>query len=93
VFDRKRDIEEELRRLSLRDMAGGYPLWMLLARLILDQYESPPEALGMLEDLFQWCDHPEDLRPFTLYHVGSQDRGSAADIIRGLDELLQKAGV
>ncbi|MDB5070345.1 MAG: hypothetical protein JWM87_1456 [Candidatus Eremiobacteraeota bacterium] len=91
IFDRKRDIEEELRRLSLLDPPGSRPLWIVLARMILQHYSDAGQAVSMLEQLYQWCDRPEDLRPFTLY--GGRESETAADQVSRLDRLLRERGV
>jgi hypothetical protein len=92
MFDRKRDIEEELRRLSRLDPPDARPLWMLLARLIVDECDDPANAIAMLEEIYQWCDRPEDLWPYTLY-ADSQAGATPADVVRNLGDFLHRQNV
>jgi hypothetical protein len=80
IFDRDRDIAEELARLGRDDPQGAPPLWMILGRIIADTYAAPNEALETLEQLYQWCDHPTGLQPFTLY--GAPGVGTAETMRR-----------
>jgi hypothetical protein len=85
IFDRDRDIAEELVRLGRDDPRGAPPLWMILGRIIADRYASPDDAVETLEQLYQWCDHPAALQPFTLY--GAPGVG-AAETMRRFRQFL-----
>jgi hypothetical protein len=90
-IDRKRDIAEALERLAHNEGDGATPLWMLLARLILQQYgQDPNSAVNMLEDLYQWCHQPQALRPFTLYAGAYR---STAETVGELDTFLRSRGL
>jgi hypothetical protein len=91
-IDRTRDIQEELCRLSAFDDKKRSALWMILARLILDNYPNPDEALRILQEVFQELGLPPAMRPFTLYG-DADDSGSAASrsataLIARLDRFL-----
>jgi hypothetical protein len=94
TFDRKRDVGEELDRLSAADTSHRPPLWMLLARMIVDTYDDPSQALQMLEYVYEDTGDPEDMKPFKLYGLPppkGPDPGSK--VIASLQDFLVKHGV
>jgi len=95
TFDRGRDIGEELDRLKAKDTSGRPPLWMLLARIIIEKYHDPSEALQMLEYVFEDADYPTGIEPFRLYNnpppPGVENPG--ANAIASLNDYLVKHGV
>jgi hypothetical protein len=94
TFDRRRDISEELARLALGDSSGTAPLWMILGRIILQEYSDTDAAVQTLEDLYGWSDYPVELRPFTLYAgIHEEGRSTTASSVRGLDALLRARGI
>jgi hypothetical protein len=93
-FDRRRDIQEELERLSLADDEKRPPLWMILARLILLRHLNADEALRVLQELFQELGAPEQMAPYTLYGVACNETEpkSAASIVASLASYLSQSG-
>lgn len=94
IFDRDRDIAEELDRLSRLEPASTTPLWQILGRVIIDEYEDPNKAVQTLEQLYQWFDLPAELRPYTLF-VGPSDGGYAStqETVRAFDKFLRARGL
>jgi hypothetical protein len=93
-IDRRRDISEELDRLARKHEDAGRPLWMILARLILKASRDPDSAVATLEQLYQWCDTPAALRPYTLYGTSSSAGISRSqELVEGLNAILQRADV
>jgi hypothetical protein len=94
-IDRRRDIREELERLSLfeRDSCPTL-LWMILARLVIDTRDTPGDAIRDFEIIFDLCDNPEALRPFTLYSSRKEDRSSSPkEAVSRLNSLLVARGL
>jgi hypothetical protein len=93
-IDRRLDISEELQRLAREDRSAKPPLWMLVARIIVEHYRDAASALSTLQDLYQWCDAPSALSPYTLFGRPNPDgRSHAEQIVRELDAMLRKSGV
>jgi hypothetical protein len=94
IFDRDRDIAEELDRLSRLEPASTTRLWQILGRVIIDEYDDPNEAVRTLEDLYQWFDLPAELRPYTLF-VGPSDGGygSTQETVKAFDKFLRARGL
>jgi hypothetical protein len=93
TFDRTRDVGEELERLSVADASQRPPLWMLVARMIIDTYDNPSEALQMLEYVYEDTGDPEDMKPFRLYRLPPEGPDPGRKIIASLDEFLVAHGV
>jgi hypothetical protein len=93
-IDRRRDISDELHRLASRGDDSAPPLWMLLARLIIQHYEDTDAALETLEQLYQWCDTPSALRPYTLFgRPNFSGVSRSRQIVGELDDVLRRSGV
>jgi hypothetical protein len=94
TFNRDRDIAEELDRLARLEPASTTPLWAILGRIIIDEYDDPNKAVQTLEDLYQWFDHPAELRPYTLY-VGLSNGGyvSTQETVKAFDKFLRARGL
>lgn len=93
-IDRRRDISDELKRLASRSEQSAPPLWMVLARLIIQHYNDTDKALETLEQLYQWCDAPSALRPYTLYGTLNIGGGSRSrELVDELGDVLRRSGV
>ncbi len=93
-FDRVRDIQEELDRLSGSDEERRPSLWMILARLIISRYSDHYEALVVLQQIYQMFGAPEEMRPYTLYGGSSTDDAllPTDTIVANLDAHLKGHG-
>lgn len=49
IFNRELDIRDELNRLAHDDDPEAEPLWVVLSRIIVDEYDDPDEIVRMLE--------------------------------------------
>lgn len=94
TFDRKRDIGEELNRLSAEDTLVRPPLWMLLARIIVEKINDPSKALQTLQYVYDDVGNPTEMKPFTLYG-GPPPPGldPGGQTIAALKDFLDEHGV
>lgn len=96
TFDRTRDVREELERLSAADTSRRPPLWMLLARLIIDEYTDPSEVAPMLRDVYEDLENPPEMKPFSMswgQPPPPNSENSGATIIASLSDYLVQHGV
>ena len=90
IFDRGRDVQEELDRLAALEGHVRPPLWKVLAALIVRRNVDDKTKLYALESLSQTFGRPAQLIPYTMFGEVRGIRHEARDKLMGLRALLEQ---